>query len=59
MFIILQTDSPSGEVNGHYEQDWDHPLEELFVSQLQFMSRFYSVSQIDPKKTILEFITVY
>ena len=52
LFIFVRkfaiSDSPSTEMNGHNEEDRNHPLEKLFVSQLQLMSRFNPVGQIYP-----------
>ena len=36
---------PSAEEDCHDENDWNHPLQKLFVSQLQLVCRFHSVCQ--------------
>ena len=50
--LSLYWDSPSTEINGHDQEDRDHPLQELLVSQLQLVSWLDSVGQIYPESSI-------
>ena len=45
LFFLYHVFLPSTEENRHYEYDGDHPLQQLVVCQLQFVSGLHSVGQ--------------